>query len=236
MNEQQKLNAIWRKSSKKKWNQKLNAKTNHKPKPTVAVVVSFFICWSFFHAQRIMAGYIAPDSPQLLLDLYKALLYVSGITYYLTATINPICYQISSLKFRLAFKETFGCWFPFLRWVAVCNFLFVCSLVFAVHRIGTFQLSERKAFDCNPINLFVCFLFKGRQHPVITAAARPAIRRRSDRRQRCRLPLACRLLRSLTSSRQLIRPLTMLNLRLACSLLRLIWLLAVRNCRTARRT
>lgn len=85
-----------------------------KPKP-VAVVVSFFICWSFFHAQRVMAGYIGPESPQFILDLYKALLYVSGITYYLTATINPILYQLMSLKFRLAFKETFGCWFPFLR-------------------------------------------------------------------------------------------------------------------------
>ncbi|KAI1306279.1 hypothetical protein HDE_01045 [Halotydeus destructor] len=33
----------------------------------------------------------------------------------MTATINPILYQLMSLKFRLAFKDTFGCWCPFLK-------------------------------------------------------------------------------------------------------------------------
>lgn len=32
--------------------------------------------------------------------------HVSGITYYLSATINPILYSILSLKFRGAFKDT----------------------------------------------------------------------------------------------------------------------------------
>lgn len=81
----------------------------------MAVVVSFFICWSFFHAQRIVATHTKPDSPEFLVLIYRVVTYVSAITYYLTATINPILYQLMSLKFRLAFKETFGCWFPFLR-------------------------------------------------------------------------------------------------------------------------
>lgn len=60
-----------------------------------------------------MASHIERDSPALLILIYRLLTYVSAITYYLTATINPILYQLMSLKFRLAFKETFG--FSFLR-------------------------------------------------------------------------------------------------------------------------
>lgn len=77
----------------------------------MAVVVSFFICWVPFHAQRLLASYLAKDENQnqLLLDIYLKITYISGVMYYLSSTINPLLYQLMSAKFRLAFKETFKC-------------------------------------------------------------------------------------------------------------------------------
>lgn len=81
----------------------------------MAVVVSFFICWSPFHAQRVLAIHVAENSSKFVQTILIVLTHVSGITYYLTATINPILYQLLSLKFRLAFRDTFGFWPPFLK-------------------------------------------------------------------------------------------------------------------------
>nr|CAH7747196.1 unnamed protein product [Callosobruchus chinensis] len=38
------------------------------------------------------------------LKIYEVVTYISGILYYLSATINPILYNIMSIKFREAFK------------------------------------------------------------------------------------------------------------------------------------
>lgn len=75
------------------------------------MVVSFFICWLPFHAQRLLAAYLAKveNQNQLLLDIYAKITYISGVMYYLSSTINPLLYQLMSAKFRLAFKETFKC-------------------------------------------------------------------------------------------------------------------------------
>lgn len=77
----------------------------------MAVVVSFFICWLPFHAQRLLASYLVKDENQnqFLLDIYLKLTYISGVMYYLSSTVNPLLYQLMSAKFRLAFKETFKC-------------------------------------------------------------------------------------------------------------------------------
>lgn len=78
----------------------------------MAVVVSFFICWLPFHAQRILAQYLAAhwgEDNGLLVDLHFKTFYISGVLYYLSPTINPILYQLMSAKFRLAFRETFNC-------------------------------------------------------------------------------------------------------------------------------
>lgn len=74
-------------------------------------MVSFFICWVPFHAQRLLASYLAKsgDQNQFVMDILHKLTYVSGVTYYLSSTINPLLYQLMSAKFRLAFKETFNC-------------------------------------------------------------------------------------------------------------------------------
>lgn len=74
----------------------------------VAVVLAFFICWAPFHAQRLMATHVT-ESPTPIEEVTFAILtHISGITYYVSATINPILYSIMSLKFRQAFKDTLG--------------------------------------------------------------------------------------------------------------------------------
>ena len=73
----------------------------------VAVVLAFFICWAPFHAQRLMATHVqAPTAAEEV--MFAILTHISGITYYVSATINPILYSIMSLKFRQAFKDTLG--------------------------------------------------------------------------------------------------------------------------------
>ncbi|KAH9508999.1 hypothetical protein Btru_048527 [Bulinus truncatus] len=76
-------------------------------KMLVAVVVAFFLCWAPFHTQRLMAVY--DGSPTLNIEAHNALLYVSGVTYYLSATVNPVLYRI--------FLFTYNVFFFFL-----CNF------------------------------------------------------------------------------------------------------------------
>jgi hypothetical protein len=74
----------------------------------VAVVLAFFLCWAPFHAQRLMATHVS-ESPTYSEEIIFAILtHISGITYYVSATINPILYSIMSLKFRQAFKDTLG--------------------------------------------------------------------------------------------------------------------------------
>lgn len=73
----------------------------------VAVVVAFFVCWAPFHAQRLMAIYVqSPTSVEIA--VFTVLTYISGVSYYVSATINPILYSIMSNKFRQAFKDTLG--------------------------------------------------------------------------------------------------------------------------------
>ncbi len=80
----------------------------------VAVVISFFFCYSPFHAQRVLATNIVRNSVRtpVIINVYTILTHISGVTYYLSATINPILYQLMSRKFRIAFKDTFGRWLP----------------------------------------------------------------------------------------------------------------------------
>lgn len=72
---------------------------------SVAVVVAFFLCWAPFHAQRLMATYVVHQTPTAV-TIYTILTHISGVTYYVSATINPILYSIMSKKFRHAFKDT----------------------------------------------------------------------------------------------------------------------------------
>ncbi|XP_015924827.1 pyrokinin-1 receptor-like [Parasteatoda tepidariorum] len=72
-----------------------------------AVVIAFFLCWTPFHAQRLMAIYIS-NPTEYDYTIFSFLTNISGILYYVSATINPILYSILSLKFRHAFRDTLG--------------------------------------------------------------------------------------------------------------------------------
>lgn len=67
--------------------------------------MAFFLCWAPFHAQRLMAIYVVHQTPTAV-TIYTILTHISGVTYYVSATINPILYSIMSKKFRHAFKDT----------------------------------------------------------------------------------------------------------------------------------
>jgi len=99
----------------------------------VAVVVAFFICWAPFHTQRLMSAYAnsaAAAAAAAESDVSKTtaatssnhvddeqqftgqsvgdlvFFYVSGVLYYVSSVINPILYNIMSVKFRQAFVDT----------------------------------------------------------------------------------------------------------------------------------
>ena len=88
------------------------------------MVFAFFVCWAPFHAQRL--GYVYFKESIIFRTINEYLYYVSGFLYYLsgnklcirtrfipgskvlyvTATVNPILYNLMSLKYRHAFKQT----------------------------------------------------------------------------------------------------------------------------------
>ncbi|KAK9505558.1 hypothetical protein O3M35_009580 [Rhynocoris fuscipes] len=105
-----------RKTTSKKADQRIrDSRRSHQPRSTtrvvkmlVVVVVAFFICWAPFQTQRLYALYFSSGgntSPTTIL-IYKLITYASGLLYYLSTTINPFLYNIMSLKFREAFKNT----------------------------------------------------------------------------------------------------------------------------------
>ncbi|XP_078048530.1 neuropeptides capa receptor-like [Augochlora pura] len=70
-----------------------------------AVVITFFICWAPFHAQRLMYVYMGES----FADINGWLYVPSGCLYYFSTTINPILYNVMSVRYRDAFKETLCC-------------------------------------------------------------------------------------------------------------------------------
>ena len=71
---------------------------------SAAVVLAFFLCWAPFHAQRL--GYVYFKESKIFRTLNEYLYYISGFLYYLSATVNPILYNLMSLKYRHAFRQT----------------------------------------------------------------------------------------------------------------------------------
>ena len=82
-------------------------------------MIAFFLCWAPFHAQRlgyvyfivriiqkdpqrirIKCFYISFQGTEFFRAINEYLMYVSGILYYVSSTINPILYNLMSLKYR----------------------------------------------------------------------------------------------------------------------------------------
>ncbi|KAL0879808.1 hypothetical protein ABMA27_003517 [Loxostege sticticalis] len=72
-----------------------------------AVVVAFFVCWAPFHFQRLFFIY-GTESPHYQ-TINNHLFNVAGAFYYVSATVNPILYNLMSHRYRIAFKETLCC-------------------------------------------------------------------------------------------------------------------------------
>ncbi|XP_045484639.1 neuropeptides capa receptor-like [Pieris rapae] len=73
----------------------------------VAVVIAFFVCWCPFHIQRLF--YIYGNNLAQFHVINEHLFNVAGALYYVSATVNPILYNVMSARYRLAFKETLFC-------------------------------------------------------------------------------------------------------------------------------
>lgn len=72
-----------------------------------AVVIMFFLCWAPFHAQRLL--YIYARESDYYPDLNEWLYILSGCLYYFSTTVNPILYNLMSMKYRQAFRQTLCC-------------------------------------------------------------------------------------------------------------------------------
>ena len=63
-----------------------------------AVVLAFFLCWAPFHAQRLIYVYFKHN--MFFRTVNEYLFHVSGFFYYFNCTLNPILYNVMSLKYR----------------------------------------------------------------------------------------------------------------------------------------
>ncbi|KAJ0172463.1 hypothetical protein K1T71_011602 [Dendrolimus kikuchii] len=72
-----------------------------------AVVVAFFVCWAPFHFQRLFYIYGTQSTHYHTINEY--LFYIAGAFYYVSATVNPILYNVMSHRYRIAFRETLCC-------------------------------------------------------------------------------------------------------------------------------
>ncbi|XP_055636338.1 neuropeptides capa receptor [Toxorhynchites rutilus septentrionalis] len=69
-----------------------------------AVVITFFVCWAPFHAQRLL--FLYARNWQHFNTVNTWLFSVAGWLYYVSCTINPILYNVMSHRYRVAFRET----------------------------------------------------------------------------------------------------------------------------------
>ncbi|XP_059062402.1 neuropeptides capa receptor-like [Achroia grisella] len=72
-----------------------------------AVVVAFFVCWAPFHFQRLFFIYGIGSNHYNTIN--KHLFSIAGAFYYVSATVNPILYNVMSHRYRIAFRETLCC-------------------------------------------------------------------------------------------------------------------------------
>ena len=74
---------------------------------SVSVVVLFFVSWAPFHLQRL--SYVYLQNYEMFRTINQILFYFSGCFYYLSSTLNPLLYNVMSIKYRQAFRATITC-------------------------------------------------------------------------------------------------------------------------------
>ncbi|XP_023720965.1 neuropeptides capa receptor isoform X2 [Cryptotermes secundus] len=85
----------------------LNSRTKPIIRMLAAVVVTFFLCWAPFHMQRLfyVYGRHSPNFDKINEWAY----YITGCFYFFSCTVNPVLYNVMSVKYRLAFRKTLCC-------------------------------------------------------------------------------------------------------------------------------
>lgn len=73
----------------------------------IVIVITFFISWAPFHAQRLVFTYGQHWSNYTAINEF--LFTIGGCFYYLSCTINPIIYNVMSHRYRTSFRQTFSC-------------------------------------------------------------------------------------------------------------------------------
>lgn len=69
------------------------------------IVITFFISWAPFHAQRLF--FVYARNWEYYYHFNEVLFTIAGVFYYLSCTINPIIYNVMSHRYRAAFRRTF---------------------------------------------------------------------------------------------------------------------------------
>lgn len=73
----------------------------------IVIVITFFISWAPFHAQRLVFHY-GKEWPTYI-QINEFLFTFGGFFYYLSCALNPIIYNVMSQRYRTAFHQTFCC-------------------------------------------------------------------------------------------------------------------------------
>lgn len=85
----------------------LDSRTKPIIRMLAAVVVTFFLCWAPFHMQRLF--YLYGKDTANYIKVNEWAYYITGCFYYFSCTVNPVLYNVMSVKYRVAFRKTLCC-------------------------------------------------------------------------------------------------------------------------------
>ncbi|OWK12001.1 NMUR2 [Cervus elaphus hippelaphus] len=69
----------------------------------VVLVLVFAICWAPFHIDRLFFSFVE-EWTEPLAAVFNLIHVVSGVFFYLSSAVNPIIYNLLSLRFQAAFR------------------------------------------------------------------------------------------------------------------------------------
>ena len=73
----------------------------------VAIIVSFFICWTPYHAQKLAFIFLTlGDSwTETKLEIFQYSHHIAGVLFYSNCMLNPFLYSLCSHRFRAELKK-----------------------------------------------------------------------------------------------------------------------------------
>ena len=69
---------------------------------SVAIIVTFFICWTPYHVQKLVFVFFSMKNSwtQDSISLYQITHHIAGGLFYINAALNPFLYSLCSQRFR----------------------------------------------------------------------------------------------------------------------------------------